>query len=676
MGVETMKIMGIIAKKALLNKVLRLVISSGSMHMINALVRVNSTNIFLPPNEKNIKVLEELPFLKPYSSKRDFIKEEKIITSLLDLFRMEQQVKRKYLEQDYDYDDFMNQIFNIYKKVHFTANEIEKKVQSIEGKREYISRLKYLEKYDFNIGQLIYMKYLAFNLIKIPRENYDKLKKNYENIPAVILKVAVEGKEVILVSITPKTLEETLEKILSSLNYTLLPLPDKFKNTAIKIIEILNKEIDEELEEIKYLKKSLGGYKTEHISKLKMAYSRLAMEKKIEEYKSDLAVGDTLFFMFGFVPTGDAISLKNELEKQFGENIIILVDDLNETDCGITPPTKLRNIKFFKPFESLVKMYGTPAYHEKDPTVFFGITYMILFGAMFGDVGHGSILLFAGLILEMVLNKPDFGGLLSRIGFSSIIFGFIYGSVFGSEEIIHPLIMSPMKNINYILVVGVIFGIFLILSSYIYSIINLGHRKNIEEGIFGRSGLTGLALYLMLLYTIFSIVVRHSNLSFIMVCIMLGLLVIMVFKQPLTSKLTHADKLYKGSPADYYTEEGFGVLETLLSMLSNTVSFLRVGAFALNHAGLYIAFDTMAKMMAAPWESITILVIGNIIIIGLEGLIVFIQALRLEYYELFTKYFEGDGIEYVPARIKAMSLFKQRISLFNKKNAYYSVGNA
>jgi len=80
--------------------------------------------------------------------------------------------------------------------------------------------------------------------------------------------------------------------------------------------------------------------------------------------------------------------------------------------------------------------------------------------------------------------------------------------------------------------------------------------------------------------------------------------------------------------------------------------------------------------MAAPWESITILVIGNIIIIGLEGLIVFIQALRLEYYELFTKYFEGDGIEYVPARIKAMSLFKQRISLFNKKNAYYSVGNA
>ena len=676
MGVETMKIMGIIAKKALLNKVLRLVISSGSMHMINALVRVNSTNIFLPPNEKNIKVLEELPFLKPYSSKRDFIKEEKIITSLLDLFRMEQQVKRKYLEQDYNYDDFMNQIFNIYKKVHFTANEIEKKVQSIEGKREYISRLKYLEKYDFNIGQLIYMKYLAFNLIKIPRENYDKLKKNYENIPAVILKVAVEGKEVILVSITPKTLEETLEKILSSLNYTLLPLPDKFKNTAIKIIEILNKEIDEELEEIKYLKKSLGGYKTEHISKLKMAYSRLAMEKKIEEYKSDLAVGDTLFFMFGFVPTGDAISLKNELEKQFGENIIILVDDLNETDCGITPPTKLRNIKFFKPFESLVKMYGTPAYHEKDPTVFFGITYMILFGAMFGDVGHGSILLFAGLILEMVLNKPDFGGLLSRIGFSSIIFGFIYGSVFGSEEIIHPLIMSPMKNINYILVVGVIFGIFLILSSYIYSIINLGHRKNIEEGIFGRNGLTGLAFYLMLLYTIFSIVVRHSNLSFIMVCIMLGLLVIMVFKQPLTSKLTHADKLYKGSPADYYTEEGFGVLETLLSMLSNTVSFLRVGAFALNHAGLYIAFDTMAKMMAAPWESITILVIGNIIIIGLEGLIVFIQALRLEYYELFTKYFEGDGIEYVPARIKAMSLFKQRMSLFNKKNAYYSVGNA
>jgi len=149
----------------------------------------------------------------------------------------------------------------------------------------------------------------------------------------------------------------------------------------------------------------------------------------------------------------------------------------------------------------------------------------------------------------------------------------------------------------------------------------------------------------------------------------------MVFKQPLANKLIHADKLYQESPVNYYMEEGFGVIETLLSIISNTLSFIRVGAFALNHVGLYIAFATMARMMSNSWGSLAILVLGNIIIIGLEGLIVFIQALRLEYYELFTKYFRGDGIEYVPAKIEVISSVSKRVSLFYKKSVFCNIGN-
>jgi V/A-type H+-transporting ATPase subunit I len=379
--------------------------------------------------------------------------------------------------------------------------------------------------------------------------------------------------------------------------------------------------------------------------------------------------------MFGFVPVSNVARLKSELESQFGSNLIILVDDVNKTGPGITPPTKLSNIKFFKPFEILVKMYGTPAYHEKDPTTFFGLTYMLLFGAMFGDVGQGFLLLFAGLILEVVLKKTGLGGLLSRIGLSSTIFGFIYGSVFGSEKIIPPLLIRPMANINYILISGVVFGIVLILGAYIYNIINSSIEKDIEQGLFSRNGAAGLIFYLILLYTIFRVFVTHSSISPAFVYTMIGLLLSMVFKEPLANKLTHADKLYQESPANYYIEEGFGVIETLLSMLSNTISFLRVGAFALNHVGLYIAFATMARMMTYSWGSLAILVLGNIIIIGLEGLIVFIQALRLEYYELFTKYFRGDGIEYMPAKIKVILSVGRRISLFHKKSIFCNIGN-
>jgi len=667
MSVEKMKIMGVIGKNNLLNRVLRLVALNGSMHMINALVRVNSTDFFLPPSEKNIEALEEEPFLMPYSSKRDFTKDEEVVKSLLNLFSIKPQLRMEFLGQDYDYDDFMKQFSDLYAKVRSTADEIEKKARLIDKKREYINNLKYLSRFNLDISRFIDMKYLVFRLIRISRENYDKLKKNYENIPAVVLKVAVEGKYVIVASITPVNLEETLEKIFSSLNRTILAVPREFKGTALKVTEELIQRIDEDQKVIESLKKSLEDYREKYIEEFKKGYSRLEMEKKIEELKSEIAMGDKLFFMFGFVPVSNVSKLKGELERQFGDEVIILVDDVNKPGSGITPPTKLSNIKLFRPFETLVKMYGIPAYREKDPTAFFGLTYMLLFGAMFGDVGQGLILLFSGLVLELVWKRTSLGGILSRIGLSSTVFGFIYGSVFGSEKILSPLIIRPMANINLMLVAAVLFGIVLILSSYIYNIINSSLEKNIEEGLFGRNGAAGFAFYLILLYTIFRVVVTHSNILPALAYIMAGLLLLMVFKEPLSNKLTHADKLYRESPANYYIEEGFGIIETLLSMLSNTISFLRVGAFALNHVGLYIAFATLARMMSISWGNLSVLVLGNIVIITLEGLIVFIQALRLEYYELFTKYYRGDGIEYVPVKIKGLSSVGKRISLYHKR---------
>ena len=674
MSVEKMKIMGVIGKNNLLNRVLRLVTLNGSMHMINALVRVNSTDFFLPPSEKNIEALEEEPFLRPYSSKRDFTKDEEVVKLLLNLFSIKPQLRMEFLGQDYDYDDFMKQFSGIHTKVRSTANEIEKKVRLIDKKREYVNNLKYLSRLSIDISRFIDMKYLVFRLIRISRANYDKLKKNYENIPAVVLKVAVEGKYVIVASITPVSLEETLEKIFSSLNYTLLAIPREFKGTASEVMGELTKSIGEDQKVIESLKKSLEDYRLKYFKELEKGYSRLEMEKKIEELKSEIAIGDKLFFMFGFVPVSAVSKLKSELESQFGYQVIILVDDVNKSGSGITPPTKLINIKLFRPFEMLVKMYGTPAYREKDPTVFFGLAYMFLFGAMFGDVGQGLILLFSGLVLELVWKSTGLGGILSRIGLSSTIFGFIYGSVFGSEEILSPLIIRPMENINIMLVAAVVFGIVLILISYIYNIINSRIEKNMEEGLFGRNGAAGLVFYLILLYTIFRVFVTHSNIMPILVYIMVGLLLLMLFKEPLSNKLAHSDKLYRESPANYYVEEGFGVIETLLSMLSNTISFLRVGAFALNHAGLYIAFATLAGMMSTSWGNLAVLILGNIVIIALEGLIVFIQALRLEYYELFTKYYRGDGIEYIPVQIKSVSSVGRKISLNHKRVIPLGIG--
>jgi V/A-type H+-transporting ATPase subunit I len=178
----------------------------------------------------------------------------------------------------------------------------------------------------------------------------------------------------------------------------------------------------------------------------------------------------------------------------------------------------------------------------------------------------------------------------------------------------------------------------------------------VEEGLFGREGLAGFMFFLTLIFAVWVKATGSINVSIgLPIGIMGALLLVMVFKQPLAGLLT-GHRLYEESPGDYYIEAGFGVVETVLSVASNIISFIRVGAFALNHVGLYIAFATMAEMINSKVGGFLVLIIGNIMIIGLEGLIVFIQSLRLEYYELFSKYYSGYGVEYRP------------ISLFNEGN--------
>lgn len=667
MSVEEMKIMGIIGPKTLLNRVLRVIILHGSMHMINAFTRINSADFFLPPTERNIEALEEEPFLTAYSDKRDFSAEEKIVKALNDLFEIKPGLNEEFLEEEYDYDLFKKQFLKIYDILHSTEQKIEAKLQEIEVKKELIKNVKYLSRINLDISHLTNMKYLVFRLIKITRENYDKLKRNYENIPAVILKVAVEGKYVILVSITPETLEETLEKIFSSLNYTILPIPKDIKGTAEEISEQITHSITEDQQFIESLKKSIEEYKEKYKDELKKVFSRLEMEKKVEELKSEIAIGSKLFFMFGFVPDGNINKLKTDLEKRFGDKLIILIDEVKKPNSGgILPPTKLKNIWLFKPFESLIKMYGIPSYQEEDPTIFFSLTYMIIFGAMFGDVGQGLILLISGLILKYIYQKIDFGGILNRLGLSSIIFGFLYGSVFGSEEILPALIIRPMANIENILITSVILGIILISLGYIFNIINAKKQNNIQGGLLGQNGLVGFIFYLLLLYSIYQVFIKQKKLFPGITIILVLLLLIILFKEPLAQRLFHSGYTSPKLSANNYIEEGFGIIEMLLSMLSNTISFVRVGAFALNHVGLYIAFLTLANMMNSVWGNWAVIIVGNVVILTLEALIVFIQALRLEYYELFTKYFRGDGIEYIPAKINNVSSQKEKKRLFLK----------
>jgi V/A-type H+-transporting ATPase subunit I len=198
---------------------------------------------------------------------------------------------------------------------------------------------------------------------------------------------------------------------------------------------------------------------------------------------------------------------------------------------------------------------------------------------------------------------------------------------------------------------SVVLGVLLLIVSFGYSIRNAISRRDLMEGLLGRNGIAGLLFYLTLLALVLNAasgirLISNSTGFFVLA----ALTVLIVMREPLANWI--AGRPVSGKEAaGYYIESGFGVFETLLAMFSGTISFIRVGAFALSHVGLSIAVETMAEMTKNAAGSILVYIVGNAIIIGLEGLIVFIQGLRLEYYEMFGKYYRGEGVEFQPAGI-------------------------
>ena len=432
--------------------------------------------------------------------------------------------------------------------------------------------------------------------------------------------------------IYPNKVKKDVSRSVNTLGFVDKDLP---KDLLIKDIDEKQSQTNKRLDEINSQIEEINRDYQDILGNI--SYS-IEYEKKSDELKNNMAHGDEYFYLSGWVPESE-LNKFEDLEDKYDDTIITTkdVDSVDEQ-----PPTKLKNNKFVRPFEYMVNMYGAPSYDEIDPTPFFAITYMLLYGLMFGDLGQG--LVFLGLGFWLSKKNETFGAILKRIGISASIFGLMYGSFFGREDLIPTLLIKPFDNIMTVLIASVAFGVTLMVISYIIGIYNKVHlQKNIEEGIFGKEGLAGLMMmssFIIIVLAIVNVGPVPKNIGLILLIISI---VMMVFKQPIARKLEGNNRLYDQAKGDYYLEGSFSVIEALLSVFSNLVSFTRVGAFAINHVGLYMAFEVMAKLVGGGIKGFILLVIGNIFIIGLEGMIVGIQGLRLEFYEMFSKYYEGNG---------------------------------
>lgn len=645
MSVEKMTMMNIIGDINMVDQVLKDIILSGKVDLVSAMSQIEDNSFVFNVGDENLEKALDLNYITTF--KKDIVYESSLkkARELEKILEIEGKNIKSSLTDYINKEDIINELDNIYKEVSLPSEKLKEDREHLSRIEEFYKSFSQIRDIDIPVKDLKDMEYFTYKFGILSKEDISKLKKNYENILAVILHSGTVKEGEVYFALYPRTLDEEIERILRSLNFREINIPNEYNGTPFEILEKLENKKIEIQNQIRKLEEELEKIKINYKDKISYMVDYLAINEKIEDIKKSLARSNKFFYLSGWISIKDKEKIEEALRRY--KNTLIIYKD----ESTLKPPTKLSNIRLFRPFEYLVKMYGIPSYNELDPTPFLSITYMMLFGAMFGDLGQGFVLLLGGLFLAR--KNKVFGGLLTRIGMSSMVFGLLYGSFFGFEHVIPALLIRPFENINTVLGAAVGIGIALLLIAYIYGMINSYKRRDMEEGLFGKNGAAGFIFYLTILGLVgssfldFNIMPMWLGIPIILICI-----VLMVFKQPLTNLIKGRRPLHSEAISGYYIESSFSIIETLLSMLSGTISFIRVGAFALTHVGLFIAFETIGTMIGSQAGNVIVLIIGNIIIIGLEGLIVLIQGLRLQYYELFSRYYQGEGKEFNPVNIE------------------------
>ncbi len=355
----------------------------------------------------------------------------------------------------------------------------------------------------------------------------------------------------------------------------------------------------------------------------------LAYAEPYAELARSLRARGNLASVTGWAPSRDAELLRERLAARLGDRFVMSERDPGPDERS-NVPSLVAHRAWLEPFSVLVEKYGVPRYGEIDPTIPFAISFIAMFGMMFGDVGQGAVIAFVGAVFRRRLGR--FTPFLVAAGLASMVFGVLYGSVFGLETILSPIWIAPLHDPIRMVLVALYWGIgFIVLTSGI-AIYNFVAEHQIGAAAFGSRGLAGVASYLASAWVAHRyLTARHVG------AIGLGAIAV-----PLAAVGVYEWRRQRGTTAERALVVAIESVETVLTYAANTLSFLRVAAFSLNHVALALAIFSIAKTMGPAGHWLTI-VIGNVFVLVLEGAIVAIQALRLEYYEGFARFFRGDG---------------------------------
>ncbi len=546
-------------------------------------------------------------------------------------------------------------ISSIGETLNTLGEERKNLTEQLEQCKEGIEKYSHFTGLGVSLDEIFDCKFICPRFGFLPKDGYLKLNRGYSENPYILFCPCSSNDSGYWGAyFAPREREDEIDGIFAALHFERLHIPSAV-GTTDDIIKSLEENIELVGERQKELDEKIMAIWEREGDRIKSLYLRLMELNSVFELRKYAVHHEKSCFFVGWIPAAGEEKFRRRFEK-YPEFVM----EIEDPEKNSSPPVRLKNTILSRPYTYFVKMYGLPSYGDIDITAFVAATYTLLFGIMFGDVGQGFVLALGGL-LAWKLKKIELGKILVPCGVSSMFFGFLFGSVFGFEELLDPVYhamgmkskpLSVMESINTVLLFAIGIGVSLVAVAIVISTITNLRKKKFGTALFSENGLAGLVVYIGGANLAYSFMAKEGIFPTGISVVMLLVGIVVLFCKELLAPLLDEGRFKKPeSIGDFILQNLFECIEYILSYFSNTVSFLRVGAFVIVHASMMMVVFTLAGDTSTV-KGMIVVVLGNIVVIALEGLLTGIQGLRLEFYEMFSRFYEGEGRPFEAAKIR------------------------
>lgn len=523
-------------------------------------------------------------------------------------------------------------------------------------------------------SELEALSYMTMRIGKIDPEKFDSLKEAL-GLRAVVVPLGSDKSNIIVAS--SKNARFFMDTELKNVDFVEVKLPKDFKGIPDDVLSNLEKERELKKSALDEIRTEIHNFAETHKESLYRCLERFSVGSQIHAVEKSLESTEYVYRIEGWVPAYQVRELAKALdeitEKRTGFREYMPSEVQTVARGEEKVPVQLKHGKVVSNFERMIFSYGAPLYGTVDPTPFVAIFFTILFGIMFGDAGQGAVLLLVGILMCLkkmkLMGWEKFGPIFICIGLSSMVMGVLTGEVFANETLLVPfsrwvtglfgeprdVILHLMPNgskqsiLNMFIFFGFTIGVGFIINSVglVINIINNFSLHRVGKALFGKNGISGAVFFWYVIFFALRVALLKIGPQFYDWIILGVSLVLTAFSEPLQRIAAHEKPVLENGFLSAVIGALVEIIEVLSSYISNTVSFLRVGAFALSHAVLSFIIAMMVEKFGGA-GGIVVSIFGNAIIIVLEGMIVAIQVVRLQYYEFFSKFFSETGREFKP----------------------------